>query len=145
MIEQMMQTCNSPELRKKWSLQREALASWQKGKTLGKLQVGTKVDIRDKNYIWCLGTVNLIVESAQREPLLVVRFENASKPFEEVLQRNSPRLALEGTYTGRDDLPCYLFLSAKILNLIPQAPAEVKQAAKKFNTESEKQIFEFVD
>lgn len=34
------------------------------------LAIGDKVDIRDKDFVWCRGSVKAIIESANREAVL---------------------------------------------------------------------------
>lgn len=49
----------------------------------------------------------MIIESVRREPILVIHFDGWSKHYDELLFKNSPRIAQKGTYTSRDDIPCY--------------------------------------
>jgi hypothetical protein len=145
MIEQMIETCKSEELRSQWTQQQQALKKWQKGKTLTKLEIGMQVDVRDKAYVWSTGTVKLIVESPQRDPLIVVRMQDGACSTEEVFQKDSPRLALVGTYTSREELPSYEIFSSKIVNQVRKAPSSSEKPQKKFKSESDKQVFEFFD
>jgi hypothetical protein len=69
------------------------------------ITIGEKVDIRDKEYIWCKGTVKMIIESAKREPVLLIHYEDFDESKDEVLFRNSSRLAKFGSYTNRNDIP----------------------------------------
>ena len=76
-------------------------------KRLGEIQIGDKVDVRDKEYIWCIGQVKMIIESAKREPVLLIHYLGFDESKDEVLFQNSPRLAKLGTYTTRSDIPSY--------------------------------------
>lgn len=67
------------------------------------------MDIRDKDYIWCKGVVKMIIESAKREPVFLVHYEGFDEKRDEVLFRNSPRLARIGAYTSRKEIPSYRF------------------------------------
>ncbi len=49
----------------------------------------------------------MIIESAKREPVLLVHYIGFDESKDEVLFRNSPRLAKFGTYTARSDIPAY--------------------------------------
>ena len=49
----------------------------------------------------------MIIESAKREPVLLVHYIGFDDSKDEVLFRNSPRLAKFGTYTARSDIPAY--------------------------------------
>lgn len=68
--------------------------------------------MRDKDYIWCKGSVKMIIESAKREPVLLVHYEGFDEKRDEVLFRNSPRLAKRSAYTGRPEIPHYRFKDA---------------------------------
>lgn len=108
MIHQMVELSNQKALVAGWSHQKQRHQSWQKAKTLNKLEIGMGIDVRDRHYIWCAATIKLIIESPLREPLLVVTYlETHEKNPEEIIQRNSARIAASGTYTSRDDLPKY--------------------------------------
>ena len=69
--------------------------------------IGTKVDIRDKEYIWCKGIIKMIIESAKRDPVILVHYEGFEENKDEVLFKNSPRLAKAGAYTGKSEIPSY--------------------------------------
>lgn len=42
---------------------------------LKQVKAGDKVDIRDTEFIWCVGTVELKISSEKREPLLYIHYE----------------------------------------------------------------------
>lgn len=47
----------------------------------------------------------MIIESAKREPVLLIHYEDFDESKDEVLFRNSARLAKFGSYTKRNDIP----------------------------------------
>lgn len=49
----------------------------------------------------------MIIESAKREPVLLIHYSGFDETKDEVLFRNSPRLAKFGFYTARSDIPAY--------------------------------------
>ena len=49
------------------------------------LQIGDRVDVRDADYIWCKGVIRLIVESAKREPVLLIHYEHFDDSKDEAL------------------------------------------------------------
>lgn len=51
----------------------------------------------------------MIVESAKREPIYLIHYEGFEDSKDEVLFKNSPRLAKPGFYTNRCDIPRYKF------------------------------------
>lgn len=60
-----------------------------------------KIDVRGIDYVWCVGTIKMIIESIRRDPILVIHYDGWSKHFDELIFRNSPRIAKKGTYTDR--------------------------------------------
>jgi len=94
--------------------------------------VGEKIDVRDTDYIWCIGEVKMIVESINNVPVVAVHYEGWNMWYDEFLPLNSPRLARLGFYTARDDIPKYKMknentkgqMQAFIVNRIPQANAK---------------------
>lgn len=39
------------------------------------IKAGEKVDVRDTEYIWCVGTVELKISTVKRLPLLYIHYE----------------------------------------------------------------------
>jgi len=76
-------------------------------KKIDKIEVGEKIDVRDTDYIWCIGTVRMVVESALKEPIIAIHYEGWNMWYDEFLPLSSPRLARLGFYTDRDDIPKY--------------------------------------
>jgi len=124
---------SSPEqqfIRDKWDAQAKLHKEWVDARKLENVEPGTKVDVRDTEYIWCEGTVKIKVECPNRDPLLVVHYEGWNKYYDEIIKQTSPRLAPHGTYTKRKDLPRYLLKSDNsmvgvIVNRV--APKEVSK------------------
>lgn len=69
--------------------------------------MGEKVDVRDTEYIWLVGTVKIKIEGANRDSLLVIHYEGWNKYYDEIIKQSSPRLAPLGTYSDRKDIPKY--------------------------------------
>lgn len=65
------------------------------------------VDVRDTNFVWCEGSIELIIEQMNREPLYVIHYKDRSSYFDKVIASNSSRLASHGFYTSRADIPRY--------------------------------------
>lgn len=85
--------------------------------------VDEKIDVRDRQYVWCQGTVKMIVESEHRDPVILVHFDFFDESKDEVLFKNSPRLAKFGVYTSRTDIPRYQLpnqgnFSSKLFKLV---------------------------
>jgi len=62
-------------LNSQWIKQQKKHLQWQKNKRLDNVQIDCQVDVRDKEYVWGIGTVRIVIESLQREPLLLIHFE----------------------------------------------------------------------
>lgn len=63
--------------------------------------------MRDTEYIWCVGTVKIKIESPNKEPLLVVHYEGWNNYYDEVLPISTNRIAPLGLYSSRQDIPKY--------------------------------------
>jgi hypothetical protein len=74
---------------------------------LNNVEVGDKVDLRDTEYIWLVGTVKFKIECVGREPLIAVHYDGWNSFYDEIIKISSPRIAPFGTYTSRKDLPRY--------------------------------------
>lgn len=82
------------------------------------------MDVRDLDYVWSEGTIKLIIESKNKLPILLVHYTNKDESKDEVLFKNSPRLANPGVYTSRWDIPKYLFdgENNQVINLVSSHP-----------------------
>lgn len=69
--------------------------------------MGQLVDIRDHDYIWCKGVVKVIIESAKREPVIGIHYVGFGEKKDEIVSRDSKRLAKAGSYTSRNEIPLY--------------------------------------
>lgn len=97
-----MDTCSDESVVEKFKKQKERLTQWQQSKKIdNSIAVGDKVDVRDRAYVWCKGSVKMIVESQNRDSILLVHFEGFDETKDEVLFKSSPRLAKSGVYTSR--------------------------------------------
>ena len=93
-----------------WQEQTNKFKKWQTNfKFTSELEVGDKVDIRTLDYVWGTGTIKLIIEQMGKDPLLVIHKEGFSSEWDELLYRNSPRVAVHGSYSLRNDIPRYVF------------------------------------
>ena len=63
--------------------------------------------MRDKDYIWCEGTVKLIIEQINKDPLYVIHYDGMSHQWDEIIYKNSGRLAKNKTYTSLENIPRY--------------------------------------
>ena len=67
-----------------------------------------KVDVRDKNYVWCQGIViRIISRVGEVHKFVKVQYLDAEEKTEEDLKIISERLAKHGTYSSRGDIPRY--------------------------------------
>lgn len=69
-----------------------------------------------------------MIESANREAVLGIHYCDFEDNYDEVLYRNSARLAREGSFTSRKDIPQYIKQpSLKIINKMPISSGLRKQ------------------
>ena len=106
-ITQLMDSCKNKAIKLEWKQRSEKLKKIQESKQLGTLSIDSKVDVRDKDYIWCEGTVKLIIEQINKDPLYVIHYEGMSHQWDEIIYKNSGRLAKHQTYTGLEYVPRY--------------------------------------
>ena len=65
------------------------------------------IDARDSEYIWCKAEVMAVIEAKNEENSILVHYIGWGRKYDEVLSINSPRIAIKGFYTERDDIPHY--------------------------------------
>ena len=70
--------------------------------------------MRSLDYVWTVGTITLVIEQVNRDPLYVVHKEGFAHEWDELLYRNSPRVAIKGSYTSRKDIPRFEFKDDEI-------------------------------
>ena len=58
----MMDGCKTKSLKIEWKQRNEKWKKIQEAKQVKDLEIDSKVDVRDKDYIWCQGVVKLIIE-----------------------------------------------------------------------------------
>lgn len=106
-ITELISKSSDSDVMAQWETQKCEFTTWQLKKKIDKIDIGEKLDVRDTDYIWCVGEVRMIVESINREPILAIHYEGWNMWYDEFLPINSPRLARLGFYTSRDDIPKY--------------------------------------
>jgi hypothetical protein len=74
---------------------------------LSEIKSGDSVDVRDTEYIWCSASVELVINSKDKAPLLYINYEGWNRKYDEYIYMNSPRIAKFGSYTQRQDIPRY--------------------------------------
>ena len=75
MIIQSKKANNELDEFEKWQERTKHYSQWLDKKLLKEIKVGQKVDVRDTEYIWCVGTVELKINTLNRPPLLYVHYE----------------------------------------------------------------------
>ena len=114
---QLVEKCGDLVLQGIWQEQQSKYKKWQTNFKFNKeLEVGDKVDVRTLDYVWSEGTVMLIIEQIGKDPLLVIHKEGFSNEWDELLYRNSPRVAVSGAYTTRNDIPKIKFVSTELVD-----------------------------
>ncbi len=73
--------------------------------------MGDLVDVRDTEMVWCVAQVKKIIkDELNKETVSVtVHFLGWSDSYDEELIRDSPRIAILGFYTMRNNIPMYIF------------------------------------
>lgn len=65
------------------------------------------LDVKDTEHIWCTATVELKIQTENREPLLYLHYSGWSRKYDEYMYQSSSRIAPLGFYTSRKDIPRY--------------------------------------
>lgn len=72
------------------------------------MKPGEKLDVLDTEHIWCTAIVELKIQASQQTtPLLLVHYDGWSRKYDEYLLLTSKRIAPNGLYTTRTDIPRY--------------------------------------
>ena len=74
---------------------------------MGELEIDMLVDVRDMDYIWCEGKVNMIIEQINKDALYVIHYEGKPSSEDEIILGSSVRLAKHGSYTSRFEIPSW--------------------------------------
>lgn len=74
---------------------------------LNEFEAGTRIDVRDTDYVWCTGRIYRTVNKLQEKKMkwMIVKYDKFNK--KEEFPENSPRIAPLGFYTARKDIPRY--------------------------------------
>jgi hypothetical protein len=81
---------------------------WKAKHILESIKPGQRIDVLDTEHIWCNAQVELKIQAeAHDSPLLLVHYDGWSRKYDEFLLLNSKRIAPDGCYTKRDDIPRY--------------------------------------
>jgi len=89
--------------------------SWQQSRFLdyNTLSIGTLIDVRDTESIWCQGTIVKIYhkknETTGHSDLvsLLIHYNRWNKLYDEIIEVPSSRLAPLECFSGRTDIPRY--------------------------------------
>lgn len=92
----------------------EETEAWQEKRrmNLREITVGDRVDVRDTEYIWCVGRIVTLYRKAGQPSELLIHYLGWNKIYDEILEVHSPRVAPFGFYTSREDIPRYALSEA---------------------------------
>ena len=77
-INQLIENCKNTAIKNDWNERKAEHAKNQKERQVTELEIDSKVDVRDAKYIWCVGTVHLIIEQMNKDTLYVIKYDNKS-------------------------------------------------------------------
>ena len=93
---------------KNWQKRKNKYFKWKDSHRLKNIKIGDKVDVRDTEYIWCIGSVEKILRSKYNYPdLLYIHYEGWSRCYDEYIAADSDRISPLSLYTSRSDIPKY--------------------------------------
>lgn len=64
--------------------------------------VGTKLDVKDTESVWCVGTIKEVIINKNHKETLLIHYEGWDKLYDEYICVNSSRLAPLGFFTKRE-------------------------------------------
>lgn len=64
-----------PEEYQRWHDRMKAYKLWKAKHVLQDVKAGDKIDVRDTEYIWCVGTVELKISTSNHSPVLYIHYE----------------------------------------------------------------------
>jgi hypothetical protein len=67
--------CGQAEDFKRYKERVKAYKLWREKHSLKDVKVGEKIDVRDTEYIWCVGEVELKITSEKHLPVLYIHYE----------------------------------------------------------------------
>ena len=79
---------------------------------LKKLEIDSKIDVRDSEYVWCIGKIKAVMQFSCSPKYIYVHYEGVDKVFDEYFSEGSDRIAPLGFYTNRNDIPRYILNSS---------------------------------
>ena len=59
----------------KWNERLEGYKNWIDKHKIKEIKAGSKIDVRDTEYVWCVGNVELKITSLTNPPLLYIHYE----------------------------------------------------------------------
>ena len=75
---------------------------------LKNFDVDSKIDVRDTEYVWCIGRIKAVVSFPRSPKYIYVHYEGWDKIFDEYFSEHSERIAPLGFFTNRKDIPRYI-------------------------------------
>lgn len=106
LVEKLVLTRCSPSEKENFKKRKEEQVDRAKKKKLDKVRVGQKVDIRSKEYVWCVGIIRRIIfKHESKAKILFIHYEGFPNLLDEELSAKSSRLASHGFFTEREDIP----------------------------------------
>lgn len=91
-----------------WHKRRQKYIKWKESHKISKWKIGDKIDVRDTEYIWWVGTVEKILKSKYNwANLLYIHYEGWNRCYDEYIPADSDRISPLRLYTSRTDIPKY--------------------------------------
>ena len=104
-INQLVENCKNHAIKSDWLRRQADHAKSLKERQVDELEIDSRVDVRDANFVWCTGTVTLIIEQMEKETLYAIHYDGRSTQDDEVIYKGSERLAKQGFFSSRAEIP----------------------------------------
>lgn len=106
MIETFLKNVEDKRLYYDYVKRKEDNKAWNINKKHKKATIGALVDIRSPEFVWCVGVVKKIIFRGEKQKrYLVITYKDLPAIYNEEIMESSNRLACEGFFTKRMDIP----------------------------------------
>jgi hypothetical protein len=79
----------------------------RKGRRIRRVRERTHVDIRDDDYVWCVGVICKVINRNKRNAMLIVQVKYSKGRI--IVRLEDERVAMVGSYTNRKEIPHYSY------------------------------------
>ena len=91
----------SNDIQSSYGKLKEKYVNWTNKRRVNFADVGSKLDVKDTESIWCVGVVKEIIQNNNHAATLLIHYNGWDRIYDEYICINSSRLAPLGCFTDR--------------------------------------------